>query len=196
MKKNIVLSLLLTLLLVAHDSFAKAPSWELDKAHANIYFGVDHIFMEVRGHFDDFSAAINFDPEDLAGSSFFFEIEVDSINTNNSKRDKHLRSADFFNESKYPVIRFRSSSITATGNNTYDVAGTLTIKEKEYDFILPLTLAGIKDHPMEKGAKVAGLNGEFTIDRLDYGVGDGKYYKLGVVGKDVDILVALEVLSK
>lgn len=196
MKKNIVLSLLLTLLLVAHNSFAKAPSWELDKAHANIYFGVDHIFMKVRGHFDDFSAVINFDPEDLAGSNFFFEIEVDSINTNNRKRDKHLRSADFFNESKYPVIRFRSSNITATGNNTYDVAGTLTIKGKEYDFILPLTLAGIKDHPMEKGAKVAGFNGEFTIDRLDYGVGDGKYYKLGVVGKDVGILVALEVLSK
>ena len=76
MKKNIVLSLLLTLLLVAHNSLAKAPSWELDKAHTNIYFGVDHIFMEVRGHFDDFSAAINFDPEDLAGSNFFFEIEV------------------------------------------------------------------------------------------------------------------------
>ena len=196
MKKNIVLSLLLTLLLVAHDGLAKAPSWELDKAHASIYFGVDHIFMKVRGHFDDFSAAINFDPEDLAGSSFFFEIEVDSINTNNGKRDRHLRSADFFNESKYPVIRFRSSNINATGKNTYDVAGTLTIKGKEYDYILPLTLAGIMDHPMEKGAKVAGFNGEITIDRLDYGVGNGKYYKLGVVGKDVDILVALEVLSK
>ena len=132
----------------------------------------------------------------LAASSFFFEIEVDSINTNNGKRDKHLRSADFFNESDFPVIRFQSTSITATGMNTYDVAGTLTMKGKDYDFILPLTLAGVKDHPMVKGAQVAGFNGEISIDRLEYGVGNGKYYKLGVVGKDVDILVALEVLSK
>jgi len=196
MKKIIGLSLLLLFFISAHTSLALAKSWELDKAHANIYFGVDHIFTQIRGHFDEFSAKINFDPEDLAASNFFFEIEVDSINTNNGKRDKHLRSADFFNESDHPVIQFQSTSITATGTNTYDVAGTLTMKGKEYDFILPLTLAGVKDHPMVKGAQVAGLNGELSIDRLEYGVGSGKYYKLGVVGKDVDILVALEVLSK
>ncbi len=196
MKKIIGLSLLLILLIAASTGFAQAKSWELDKAHANIYFGVDHIFTKIRGHFDDFSAKISFDPEDLAASNFFFEIEVDSINTNNGKRDRHLRSADFFNEPDYPVIRFQSKSIIATGDNTYDVTGTLTMKGKEYDFVLPLTLAGIKDHPMVKGAKVAGFNGEISIDRLTYGVGNGKYYKMGVVGKDVDILVALEVLSK
>ena len=196
MKKIIGLSFLLLFFIFTHTSFAQARSWELDKAHANIYFGVDHIFTQIRGHFDEFSAKITFDPENLAASNFFFEIEVDSINTNNGKRDKHLRSADFFNESDFPVIRFQSTSITATGMNTYDVAGTLTMKGKDYDFILPLTLAGVKDHPMVKGAQVAGFNGEISIDRLEYGVGNGKYYKLGVVGKDVDILVALEVLSK
>lgn len=196
MKKIIGLSLLLLVSISAHTSFAQAKSWELDKPHANIYFGVDHIFTQVRGHFDEFSAKINFDPENLAAGNFFFEIEVDSINTNNGKRDKHLRSADFFNESDYPVIQFQSTSIVSTGSNTYDVAGTLTMKGKEYDFILPLTLAGVKDHPMVKGAQVAGLNAELSIDRLEYGVGNGKYYKLGVVGKDVEILVALEVLSK
>lgn len=196
MKKIIGLSLLLILLIAASSGFAQAKSWELDKDHANIYFGVDHIFSKIRGHFDDFSAKISFDPEDLAASNFFFEIEVDSINTNNGKRDRHLRSADFFNQPDYPVIRFQSKSIIATGDNTYDVTGTLTMKGKDYDFVLPLTLAGIKDHPMVKGAKVAGFNGEMSIDRLTYGVGNGKYYKMGVVGKDVDILVALEVLSK
>ena len=196
MKKIIGLSLLLILLIAASSGFAQAKSWELDKDHANIYFGVDHIFSKIRGHFDEFSAKISFDPDDLAASNFFFEIEVDSINTNNGKRDRHLRSADFFNQPDYPVIRFQSKSIIATGDNTYDVTGTLTMKGKDYDFVLPLTLAGIKDHPMVKGAKVAGFNGEMSIDRLTYGVGNGKYYKMGVVGKDVDILVALEVLSK
>ncbi len=196
MKKRISIAFLLILFIAANNSFARAASWELDKAHANIYFSVEHIFTKIRGHFEDFSATIAFDPENLAASNFSFEIAVDSINTNNSKRDKHLRSADFFNESDYPVIRFQSTSITATGNNTYDVAGTLSLKDKEYDFILPLTLAGIKDHPAMKGTKVAGFNGEVSIDRLEYGVGNGKFYKLGVVGKNVDIFVALEALSK
>lgn len=196
MKKCIGISVVVILLIAAGAGFAKAKSWELDRAHTNIYFGINHIFSPIRGHFDEFSAKINFDPQNLATSNFFFEIEVDSINTSNAKRDRHLRSEDFFNESDYPVIQFQSTSVTATGTNTYDIAGTLTIKGKKYDFTLPLTLAGIMDHPMEKGSKVAGLNGKMNIDRLDYGVGNGKYYDLGVVGKDVEVLVALEVLNK
>jgi polyisoprenoid-binding protein YceI len=196
MNKIFGLSLLLMFFISANSVSAQAKSWELDDAHANIYFSIDHIFAKIHGRFDDFSAKIDFDPEDLAASSFFFEVEVDSINTSNAKRDKHLRSADFFNGSDFPVIQFQSNSITATGTNTYDVAGTLTMKGKEYDFILPLTLAGIQDHPAMKGTKVAGFNGEVSIDRLAYGVGNGKFYKMGVVGKDVDLLVTLEVLSK
>lgn len=196
MKKIIGVSLLLFLLVTVNNSFAAAKSWELDKAHANVYFAVEHIFATIRGQFDNISATINFDPNDLASSSFFFEIEVESINTNVAKRDKHLRSADFFNESDFPVIRFQSKSITASGESTYDVAGTLTMKGKDYDFVLPLTLAGVKDHPTAKGMKVAGFNGTMAINRLDYGVGTGKFYKLGVVGKDVDIFVSLEALSK
>jgi len=196
MKKIIGVFLFVILLIGSNSGFSRAASWDLDEPHANIYFGVDHIFTQIRGQFDDFSATINFDPDNLAASSFFFEIEVDSINTHNAKRDKHLRSADFFNEADFPVIRFQSKTITATGENTYDVAGTLTMKGQDYDFTLPLTLAGVKDHPMMKGAKVAGFNGKLTIDRLEYGVGNGKFYKLGVVDKDVEIVVGLEVLSK
>jgi polyisoprenoid-binding protein YceI len=78
----------------------------------------------------------------------------------------------------------------------YDVAGTLTIKEKEYTLTLPLKLEGIKEHPAKKGTNVAGFNGRVTIDRLAHGVGAGKFYDKGVVGKDVDIFVSLELLSK
>jgi polyisoprenoid-binding protein YceI len=196
MNKIIGVSLFMILFITSNSGFARATSWELDKAHANIYFEVDHIFTQIRGCFDNFSAKIDFDPDDLAASNFFFEIEVASINTNVAKRDKHLLSADFFNESDFPVIRFQSKTITSTGENTYDVAGTLTMKGKDYDFVLPLTLAGVKDHPAMKGVKVAGFNGEATIDRLEYGVGNGKFYKMGVVGKEVEIVVGLEVLSK
>ena len=174
---------------------AAARSWDLDKAHSNIYFGVTHIFSKVNGLFNDFALDVNFDPENLEQSSFLFTIEVDSINTNIAKRDKHLISADFFDGGKFPQMTFQSTQITSAGDNLYDVAGKLTIKGVDYDVTLPLKLEGIAEHPTKKGTDVAGFNGTLTIDRLAFGVGTGKFYEMGVVGKEVDIFVSLEVLS-
>ncbi len=192
--RNITLAIAV-MLSAASAAFGAARSWEVDKAHSNLYFGIEHIFSEVRGHFNEFEAQINFDPADLAGSSFIFDITVDSVDTNISKRDKHLISADFFDADKFPKMRFESKSISDAGGGIYNVAGTLTIKDKGYDLTLPLQLVGIKEHPAKKGTEVAGFNATITIDRLAYGVGNGKFYEMGIVGKDVEIFVSLEVLS-
>ena len=190
-------ALLITLILSVSVSnvSAAARSWELDTAHSNIYFGVTHIFSTVNGLFNDFSLEANFDPENLDQSSFLFTIEVASINTNIAKRDKHLVSADFFDAGQFPQMIFASTAITSTGDSSYDVAGKLTIKGVEYDVTLPLKLVGVTEHPTKKGTDVAGFNGTLTIDRLAYGVGTGKFYEMGVVGKEVDIFVSLELLS-
>ncbi|MGA7276469.1 MAG: YceI family protein [Desulfocapsaceae bacterium] len=193
--RNIVLAIVM-LLTAASAAFGAARAWEIDKAHAAIYFSIDHIFSKVRGHFNEFEAQINFDPADLAGSSFIFDITVDSIDTNISKRDKHLISADFFDAGTFPKMRFESKAISDAGGGIYNVAGTLTIKDKSYDLTLPLQLVGIKEHPAKKGTEVAGFNGTVTIDRLAHGVGTGKFYDMGVVGKDVEIFVSIEVLSQ
>ena len=196
MKKISLISVFLLFLMGAHSSFAEVASWEFDKVHSNFYFSVDHIFSKVHGNFRDYSGTIKFDQENLAESSFTFEIVVGSINTDNGKRDKHLLSADFFNEKKFPAIRFESKTISAVGNNNYIVAGKFTIKGEDYDLSMPLALVGIKQHPAEKDMLVAGFNGKLTIDRLTYKVGTGKLYDFGVVGKDVEILISLEVLKK
>jgi len=196
MKKSLIVTLLLVFFSGAGTAFAQAPQWNIDKDHSNFYFSVEHIYSAIQGRFGKYSAEIRFDPADLEGSSFLFEIEVDSIITHIPKRDKHLLSPDFFNEAEYPLIRFKSSKITETATDSYDVAGKLTIKGREYDLVLPLTLEGIQNHPMKKDSLVAGFNGRVTIDRLAHGVGGGKFYELGVVGKDVDIFVSLEVLRK
>lgn len=196
MKKISLISAFLFFLIGTNSSFAAVTSWEFDKVHSNFYFSVDHIFSKVNGNFRDYSGTINFDPENLDESSFVFEIVVDSINTDNAKRDKHLLSADFFDEDKFPTIRFESKKISSVGNNNYIVAGKFTIKGEVYDLSLPLALAGIKQHPAQKDMLVAGFNGKLTIDRLAYKVGTGKFYDFGVVGKDVEILISLEVLSK
>lgn len=196
MKKSIFITLLLSIFLWTHNSAAEIPVWNLDKAHSNFYFSIDHIFSKVRGHFDDYSGTIKFDPNNLAESKIIFEIQVDSINTYNGKRDKHLLSEDFFNEPDHPVIRFESTEIASAGDNFYKVKGTFNVKGKDYDLTLPLAFAGGKDHPMMKNTLVAGFNGSISIDRLKHGVGTGKFYEAGVVGKDVDIIVSLEVLNK
>jgi polyisoprenoid-binding protein YceI len=182
-------------ILAGQNVLAAARGWELDKAHSNFYFRIDHIFSKVDGNFNDFSGEINFDPKNLAESRFFFEIKTDSINTNLAKRDKHLQSSDFFDESKFPTMTFQSVKITDIGNNVYEVFGKLTVKGEAYDLTLPLSLAGVKDHPAVKNKEVIGFNGAVTIDRLVYKVGTGKFAEMGVVGKDVEVLVTLEALS-
>ena len=163
--------------------------------HSNFYFSVDHIFSKVHGHFNDYSGEIRFDPANLSESRFYFEIKIDSIDTNIGKRDKHLQSADFFDAAKHPLMTFESIKITDVGGGLFEVQGKFTVKGEVYDLVLPLTLAGIKDHPAAKGKEVIGFNGTITIDRLAYKIGAGKFYDMGVVGKDVEILVTLEGLS-
>jgi len=198
MNKKLLLPLIVAVLVGFFGSprHAEARSWEIDKEHTNFYFSVDHIYAKVRGHFTDFSGTVFFDPDNLKDSKISFEIKVKSVDTGIGKRDKHLLSDDFFDASKYPLMTFTSTSITKAEGNIYNVNGTLTIKGVSSDLILPLTYGGRKDHPLSPGMEVIGFNGNLTLDRLAYTVGDGKYFKMGVVGKDVDILVTMEALGK
>jgi polyisoprenoid-binding protein YceI len=187
--------LLLAFVLSAPSAFAAARVWELDKAHSNFYFRVDHIYSKVQGRFGDYTGEIAFDPQNLADSRFYFEIKTASIDTDVEKRDRHLQSSDFFDSGKYPLMTFTSSRITDAGNGRYEVQGIFKVKGVEYELTLPLVLAGMKDHPAVKDKEVIGFNGELTIDRLAYKIGSGKFYDMGLVGKDVEILVTLEGLS-
>ncbi len=192
---SMVLLALLFLIATIQPVLAAARVWELDKGHSNFYFSVDHIFSKVHGQFNDYSGEIRFDPDNLAESRFHFAIKTASVDTNIAKRDKHLQSADFFDSAKYPLLTFESTKITDAGNGLYEVLGNFTVKGQAYDLVLPLSFAGIKDHPAAKGKEVAGFNGKVTIDRLVHKIGTGKFYDLGVVGKDVEIFVSLEALS-
>lgn len=195
--KNIAL-LLFTLFLslaIPGPSAAAAKNWEIDTAHSNFYFSIDHIYSKVRGHFNQYTGTIDFDPEKPGASRFVFRIQTESIDTNVAKRDKHLQSADFFDAAKFPEMTFESTKVEDLGQGRLDVHGKFTVKGVGYDLVLPLIFAGVKDHPAMKGKQVVGFNGSLTIDRLAYKVGDGKLYKLGVVGKDVEILVTIEALA-
>jgi polyisoprenoid-binding protein YceI len=190
--KKIVL--LLLFFLVVGPFQAAAQQWKLDYAHTNFYFEVNHTYVPVRGQFTKFVGDVYFDPGNLAKSKFDFVINVDSVDTKIGKRDTHLRSPDFFDASKFPVITFKSSSVTSGGDNKYIVNGVLTIKDVSKKLALEFVYHGQKDNPIKPGEIVAGFDTRLVLDRLAYNVGDGKFYKLGVVGKDVTILFVLELL--
>jgi len=186
--------LLLLFFLILGPFKAAAQQWNLDTVHTNFYFDVKHTYATVRGQFMDFSGDVYFDPDNPGKSRFDFVIKVDSVDTKVGKRDTHLRSPDFFDTAKYPLMTFKSSKVSHAGDNTYIVEGKLTIKDVSRDVALEFVYHGQKDNPLKPGEIVAGLDSRLTIDRLAFNVGDGKFYKMGVVGKDVDILLTLELL--
>jgi polyisoprenoid-binding protein YceI len=191
MKKIVLLLLFFVALAPIH---AAARQWNLDTVHTNFFFDVKHTYATVRGQFMDFSGDVYFDPDHPEESRFEFVIKVNSVDTKIGKRDTHLRSPDFFDAAKYPLMTFKSTRVSSAGDNKYIAAGTLTIKDVSKDLALELVYHGQKENPLKPGEIVAGLDTRLTIDRLEYHVGDGKFYKMGVVGKDVDIFFTLELL--
>lgn len=177
------------------DNLESTP-WELDKAHSTIQFSITHFFTPVNGRFEDYKTDITFDPNDLQNSSIDVEIPVSSINTQNQKRDDHLRSEDFFNTKKWSSITFKSGEIRKTGNNKFVAVGDLTIRDVTKEIELPFTLLGVMDHPMMEGTKVAGITASTSINRTDFGVGVGDWAATMVVGDEVKIDLNLELNSK
>lgn len=177
---------------IAATHFA-ATSWTIDKAHSAVNFEVTHFFTPVNGQFHDYEATVNFDPANLEESMIEVKIMVNSIDTENERRDGHLKTADFFNAEKWPHITFKSSSIEKTGDNEFVANGTLTIKDVSKEVELPFTLLGMKDNPMKEGAIVAGINSSMTLDRTDYTVGTGDWASDAVIGDEVTVDLNLEL---
>ena len=181
------------LLFTAGQVYAAAPQWKTDPGHSGIYFSVKHIFSSVYGFFEDYTSTTHFDPDNLDASSFAFAVKVKSVNTNNRKRDGHLRSDDFFSAKKYPEMNFKSTRITHKQGNQYVVEGNLTVKDVTKPVAIAFTFFGTQDHPFNPKEAVTGFEARFTIDRLAYGVGNGKFLKMGVVGQEVDIVISTEM---
>lgn len=191
------LTTLLAITIFAVSSLAMvkiaATSWTIDKAHSAINFKVTHFFTPVNGEFRDYEATVNFDPENLEESMIDVKIMVNSIDTENERRDGHLKTADFFNAEKWPYITFKSDNIERTGDNEFVANGKLTIKDVTKEVALPFTLLGVMDNPMQEGKLVAGIQASTVIDRTDYTVGTGDWASDAVIGDEVTVDLNLEL---
>ena len=194
MKTIFKLPIIVLLLLFFQDGFAQiAPKWELDKDHTSVNFEVKHFFNTVNGNFTDFDGNFFFDPDNLEDSKFDFTVAVSSIETNNEKRNNHLKSADFFNVEKFPEIYFVSTGFNKISDTQYEVKGKLRIKDVIKNVTIPFEITGKMEHPMKEGATLMGLAFNTTINRNDYNVGAGDWTSNKIVGENVKVSINTEL---
>jgi polyisoprenoid-binding protein YceI len=176
--------------------------WNIDTPHTEINFTVKHFFTPVTGTFRTYDVDLMFDAEAPENSSVKVSIDVASVDTNNERRDNHLRSADFFDAEKYPKMTFESTSIRRAGPNQLLAKGNLTIKETTREVDLAINLLGVMDLPPEMQemlggvTQVASFEATTKVDRREFEVGVANWAQTMIVGGDVDISIALEANHK
>jgi polyisoprenoid-binding protein YceI len=197
---KIIASLLSALLLmVVVAGFApterEAASWSIDKVHSNIGFKVKHLgISKVRGDFEDYEVTLNFDPEDLSTLETEVTVQIASIDTENDRRDNHLRSDDFFNAESHPTMTFVSKEVRNIDGNEFEIVGDLTIRGTTKEVVLDAEFLGTA--AMGEQERSA-FEARTTINRMDYGLAWNNLTEAGgfVVGHDVDIIIELEAIK-
>ena len=181
----------------AQVTFEAIPTGEykLDPAHSVIGFAIKHFEISlVRGRFKDFNGTVHYDASDVTKSTVEFTAKVESIDTGVEGRDKHLRTADFFEVTKYPEMTFKSTKVEKKGKG-YVLHGDFTLKGVTKPISLPFTLTGVvKDN---RGNLRFGIVAETKINRRDYGITWGAKLPNGGmnVADEVTIDLQLEALK-
>ena len=193
MKKSIFAALITFIAL--SRAIAAAPSWTLDQAHSNVTFSIHHmVISEVTGSFKDFAVNLHSTKEDFTDANIDATVNVNSINTENDRRDAHLRTDDFFNAEKFPTIKFKSTSFEKIGENHYAIKGLLTIRDTTKEVTIDAVLNGILSS--SKGER-AGWKGTLSINRFDYGLKWNQTIETGglIAGATVNIIFNLEFVK-
>jgi polyisoprenoid-binding protein YceI len=166
--------------------------WNVDAAHSTLGFSVKHMMVsKVRGNFGEFDAHVEANETDLTGANIQFNIKVPSINTNSADRDNHLRSADFFDAETYPEIKFVANNITKKGDDKYDIAGDMTIKDVTKPVVFEAEYEGKGTNPW--GQEVVGFTAETKINRKDFGLTWNQALETGGVLVGEDVKLSLEI---
>lgn len=175
-----------------------AGTWTLDSAHTGVQFKVRHLMVSyVRGDFEKVSGTIVYDEQDVTRSSADITIDAASINTRVEKRDRHLRSPDFLDVEKYPLITFKSKKVASQGDGKLTMTGDLTIHGTTRE--ATLSIEG-PTPPIRDPQGMTRIGGVATtrINRKDFGLTWNKVLESGgvVVGDDVEITIDIELFKE
>jgi polyisoprenoid-binding protein YceI len=166
--------------------------WQIDPVHSAANFSVRHLMVStVRGQLGRITGIIEYDGKDVTSIKADVSIDVNGINTQEPKRDAHLRSADFFDAANHPNVTFRSKRIEAGAGGAFKLIGDLTIRGTTKEVVLDVEAPS----PIVKGNRgvVTGTTATTKIKRLEYGLKYNAMVEAGpVVGDEVTITLDIE----
>jgi polyisoprenoid-binding protein YceI len=172
--------MLWTLLAVVAIPAANAAEYRtVLPAQSAVGFEFRQMGVPVKGGFRRFTAQLRFDPGKPEAASARIEIDLASIDAGSAEADEESAGRLWFNRNAYPKAQFVSSRIRALGNSRYEMRGTLTIKGRSRDVIVPVTFI--------PGKNAASFRGAFTLKRLDFGIGEGMWADVTTVANEVQV---------
>jgi polyisoprenoid-binding protein YceI len=183
-------------LIFATPIFAQS-SWTFDKTHTKIGFSVDYMLItDVEGYFKKFEGSVTTAKEDFVDALVSFKIDANSVDTDEPKRDEHLKSEDFFHTQKFPEFTFKSVSMKKVKGNNYKMVGNLTMRGVTKSVTLVGTFGGVKKDPW--GNTKAGFKLTGKVNRKDFGINWSKSLDGGgfVVGDDVTLNINVTLIKK
>ncbi len=172
---------------------AFGTTWTIDSAHSGAQFTVRHMMVSnVRGQLSNITGTVVYDPANPAASKVDATIDVNTINTNEPKRDAHLKSPDFFDAGKYPTMRFVSKRVMPAGPGKLKLLGDLTLHgvTKEVTLDVEGPAAAIKEG---NGGARTGASATTKINRKDFGLTWNRAMEAGGVAVGDEITITLDV---
>jgi polyisoprenoid-binding protein YceI len=186
--------LFIGLVLAVASLSAEPTQWKIDTSHSAAQFSVKHLMVStVRGHFGTLTGTVTYDPAKPAATVVDAEVDVTTIDTRNERRDKHLRSADFFDVEKFPKMTFKSKSVRTVAPGKMVMVGDLTLRgtTKEVTFEVEGPSAPLNTGRVVKMGAVATAK----INRSDFGMTWNRAIEAGgvTVGDEVTLTIDLEL---
>lgn len=177
---------------LAFATNASATVYEVDPNHSRIGFTVKHLMIAtVPGNFNDFTGKFDFDAAKSELKDATFTVQTASINTNNAKRDEHLRSADFFDAAKNPTITVTNSKLKKAGKNKYKWTGDLNMHGVTKPVTFDVEYTGASKGMM--GENRVGFTAKSKINRKDFGLTWNKTLETGGVAVSDEVQLVLDV---
>jgi len=187
-----LLSLSLATALFASGSIF-ADDYVIDKkgAHASIQFKISHLgYSWLWGRFNDFEGTFSYDEKNAAGSKIAVTVNTKSVDSNHAERDKHIRSDDFLDVSKFPEAKFESTSYVEGSDGKAKLKGNLTLHGVTKEVVLDIAKVGAGKDPW--GGYRRGFEGQTRIALKDFGIKKN----LGPASAELDLFIALEGIKQ
>lgn len=184
------------LLVVTSINFAQTE-WAFDKSHSNVSFSVTHmVIAETEGTFRSYEGKVITDGDSFENAEISLTVDINSIDTDNEKRDGHLKSDDFFNAEKFPQMTFAGKKFNKVDGKNYELIGDLTIRDITKEVKLDVVLNGTIVDPWGNTRAGFKLSGE--LNRFDYNLKWNKVMEAGglVVGETVTINANIELIKQ